>query len=59
MADFQMPKTNERKRAEPTVTLAGRAPKSFAEAFTAKALANKLSRSEAVYQAAKAWMEAH
>ena len=59
MANFQMPKANERKRAEPTVTLAGRAPRSFAEAFTAKALANKLSRSEAVYEAAKAWMASH
>ena len=56
-----MPITNQqnRKQAEPTVTMPTRVPKSFAEAFTAKALANKMSRSEALYEAAKAWIASH
>lgn len=58
---LEPPKTGarNRKHTEPTVTVPSRMPKSFAEAFTAKALANKMSRSEALYAAAKAWMAAH
>ncbi|QDV77002.1 hypothetical protein K2D_05880 [Planctomycetes bacterium K2D] len=51
--------TRNRKPSEPTVSVPTRVPKSFAEAFTAKALANKMSRSEALYEAAKAWMSSH
>lgn len=54
-----MPTTDKPKKAEPSVSIPTRVPKSFAEAFTAKALANKMSRSEALYAAAKAWMAAH
>ncbi|QDV74317.1 hypothetical protein [Botrimarina mediterranea] len=42
------------KKAEPTTSIPTRVPKSFA----AKALANQMSRSEALYEAAKAWMAA-
>jgi hypothetical protein len=59
MAEFQLPKSSGRKRAEPSVTVPSRMPKSFAEALTAKALANKMSRSQALYEAAKAWMAAN
>jgi hypothetical protein len=51
--------TEKPKPAEKTVSVPTRVPKSFAEAFTAKALAHRMSRSEALYEAAKAWMAAH
>lgn len=57
----ERPKTGARNRKhdEPTLTVSGKVPVSLAQALASKALANKISRSEALCDAIKAWVAAH
>ncbi len=48
-----------RKHNEPTLTVSGKVPVSLAQALASKALANKISRSQALCDAVRAWVAAN